>query len=132
MDSAVCKTKALPAAAGSVYSDAIDLDHGDRGDFLAAVELLITGPELDATALPATKTVTYDVIQHSTSDLSSGSVLAGSVLVQTGDDSVGGADEDTVRVRLPIDVLEFVGVKATTSAGSGDCSGSDLTGQLVF
>ena len=132
-DSSVKKTKALPdAGGGSVTSDLIDLGLGAFGDHLGDCELLITAPALDATQLPDSETMTFDVVHGASSVPGSASTLYGSVLTQTGDDSLPGSAADTVRVRLPVDVARYVGVKATSSSGGGDASGDDLTSQLVF
>jgi len=128
-DAALLVTKALPNGAAATTSDAIDL--GDAsGDFRAATELLIKAPALGATPLPDTKTMTYQIIGSSASNLSGATILADQVLVQTGADGAGAAAAEA-RWRPPSNAPRYIAVKATGSA-SGDASGSSFTAQLVF
>jgi hypothetical protein len=123
-------TKALPNGAASTTTDAINLVTSTNGDFIANAELLISAPALGATPLPDAKTMKYSVVHSVNSDLSSPATLAADVLIQTGAGGVGAAAA-TARFRLPSDVRQYVGVKATGSA-SGDASGSSMTVQLLF
>lgn len=129
-DTLVKVTKALPNGAASTTSDAIDLGHGDKGDFLAPVEFKISAPALGATPLPDAKTMKYSIVHSDNSDLSSPSTLMPDVITQTG---AGGAGDtaETLVVRLPVDVKRYIGLKATGSA-SGDASGATMTLEGLF
>jgi len=125
-------SKALPASAGTVYTDGIDLAHANAlDDFGARCELLISAPALGATPLPDDETMIY-VVQHDDAADFSGAVnLYGTVLTQTGAGGAGAAAA-TKRVALPGDVKRYVRVAATGSTSIGDCSGSSVTVNLLF
>jgi hypothetical protein len=130
-DAALSKSKALPAAAGSVYTDTLDLETGSHGQVLAECELHVSAPALNTTQLPDTKTMTYSV-EHDT-DPAFGTVatLFPTVIVQTGAGGAGAAASD-VRLRVPLDVKRYVRVKALGGAAIGDCSGASVTAELLF
>lgn len=130
-DTALKVTKALPAGAASATSNAIDLQNTARGSFVANAELLLTYPSLTLTQLPNTKTMTYDIVESDNSDLSSPTVIAPGIVVQTGatgtDPCVGG----TFRYRPRTGTKRYVGCKATGVA-TADGSASSMTLELVF
>lgn len=128
-DISLKKTKALPNGAASTTTDAIDLEIGSRSDFVAPVELLITAPALATGVMGDGKTMKYDVLMSANSDLSSPTVIAKEVLVQTGAGGAGAAT-NTARFRLPSNVARYIGAKATGST-TGDCSGSSMTIELL-
>lgn len=123
-------TKALPNGAASVTSDAIDLGHSSRGDFLANAELLITAPALVVGDLANTETMKYDIIHSDNSDLSSPATLITAAITQTGAGGAGAAAA-TYSWRPPVDVKRYIGVKATNS-GAGDASDKSMTLEMVF
>jgi hypothetical protein len=130
-DSQVYKTKALPAAAGTVITDGIDLMNTSRGDFQANVEVLIQAPALDTTELPNAATMIYDLYHAASADFSDEVLLQDNVITQTGAGGAGDAAVDK-RVRLPVDVARFIRVKVTGSATIGDCSADSVTMRLAF
>ena len=129
-DKALKITKTLPNGVATVYSDAVDLQNSARGDFLAQVEFLLSAPALVVGDLGDADTVKYSVMHHTTSTLSSGTVLYADILTQTGAGGAGAAAA-TAQFRLPIDVKGFVGIRAINS-GAGDASDKSLTLEPVF
>lgn len=129
-DNGLKVTKALPSGASSVTTDAIDLGHGTNGDHLAQCELLIEAPALVVGDLANDATMKYDVVESASSDLSSPTVIAKEVIVQTGAGGAGAASASQ-RYRFASTVKRYVGVKATNSA-SGDASDKSMTISLVF
>ena len=125
-DANLSVTKALHNSAGADICDAFDVKPG--GDLLAECELEISAPVLAVSALPNAETVTYAVVAGATS--SPTAVIADSVLVQTGAGGVGAAAA-TKRFRLPTDVARYVAVRATVSAGGGNCSASSFGLKLL-
>ncbi|MCY2968426.1 MAG: hypothetical protein NT069_33175, partial [Planctomycetota bacterium] len=100
------------------------------GDFVAQVELLISAPALAVGQLANGSTMKYDVVMSVNSDLSSPTIIAKEVIVQTGAGGAGAAAA-TARFRLPTNCARYVGVKATNSAAA-DASAASLTSELVF
>lgn len=114
----------LPAAASTAANgESIDLG---ASPLLSAIMATLTLPALDSTALPDTKTVTYQ-IEESADDVTF-SDLTGytAVAVQTGASSSGAAAA-SVNIGLPLTVKRYVRLVATTGSGTGDCSGSAAT-----
>jgi hypothetical protein len=125
-DADLTVTTALPAAAGDANSDSIDLN-AVAPFFPNNIEFEIGAPALTAVQLPNTKTCTYKV-QHKTDD-GSFTDLYPTYYTVTGTGSAIAAS--TKRFVLPSDVNRYIRVVATTSAGSGDCSGSNFTLKLL-
>lgn len=122
---------ALPTGASAVSQAAgIDLVNSVNGDFVAEAELLITAPAVTTGMLGDAATIKYDVITSANADLSSPTVVAATVLTQTGAGGAGAAAA-TKRFALPSDVQRYVGIKATKSA-AGDASSVSMICQLVF
>lgn len=129
-DNQLVVTKALPAGASAVTSDAIDLGHGSSGDFLADVEVLISAPALAVGQLADTTTIIYDLIMGDSSDLtSSPTTIIAAAITQTGAGGAGAAAA-TYQCRLPVDVKRYVGIKATKT-GAASAAAASLTVQLV-
>jgi len=126
-DAALEQDKALPVAAGSVYTTAFDLGTGTQ-DFVAGAEFRIEAPALAVTPLPNGETMKYSV-EHS-ADNSSFADLLPDVLTQTGAAGAGAAAAN-MNVALPVDVYRYVRVKATGSTSIGNCSASEVTAKLV-
>jgi hypothetical protein len=124
-------TKALPNGAATVNSTGFDLGAiTSKGGVLAEVELLISLPALTTTELPDTKTMKVDVQCDSDVAFGSPKTLAKTILTQTGAGGAGAAAA-TVRYRFPTDCERYVRVNATND-GAGDCSGKNLTEELLF
>lgn len=129
-DSLLTVTRALPNGAAAVTSTALDTETVSPGRQLADFELLIEAPAMGATPMPNAKTMTYAVVTSANSDLSSPTVIADAVLVQTGAGGVGCAAA-TARFRLPTNAARYIGVRATGSA-AGDATGSSVVASFVF
>lgn len=130
-DARLSVTKALSNGAGSVTTDAIDLELSANGDLHARCELVIDAPALTTTLLPDTETMKYDVIHSDNSDLSSPTTIAASVVVQTGAGGAGAAAIAGTRFSLPSTVKRYVGVKVTKT-GTGNASTVSVTVALAF
>ena len=125
-DASLSATKALHNGAGADICDAFEVN--PSGALLAGCELEISAPVLAAGALPNAETVKYSIVSGSTT--SPTTVIAADVLTQTGAGGVGAAAA-TKRFRLPTDVARYAAVKATVSAGGGDCSASSFGAKLL-
>lgn len=129
-DAALKQTKALPAAAGAVNTDAIDTQKSSNGHMLAECELEITAPALATEQLADGDTVVYDVIHSDSADLSGAVVLAGALITQTGAAAAGAAGA-TTRYRLPTNCKRYIGLQSTTD-GDGDASAAEMVLDLLF
>lgn len=129
-DGALKVTRALPNGAAAVTSTSIDLGHGTTGSHVTDTEFLIESPALTTAQLPDTKKITYDVVTSVNADLSSPTVVAAAVLVQTGAEGAGAAAAEQ-RFRLPSDCKRYVGIKATND-GTGNASGVSATLSMLF
>jgi len=129
-DTGLKVTKALPNGATNVTSDAIDLGHGSRGDYLAGAELLISAPALVVGDLADAATMKYDIIHSDNSDLSSPTTLITAAITQTGAAGAGAAAA-TYTWRPNADVKRYIGVKATNS-GAGDASDKSMTLEMLL
>lgn len=129
-DGYLTKTKAMPSGASAVTTDAIDLGEGANGTHVTPCELLISAPAVTVGMLANAATIIYDVVTSANSDLSSPTVVAKEVLLQTGAGGVGAAAA-TKRFRFTTDVQRYVGVRATKSA-TGDASSVSMTISLLF
>lgn len=129
VDAALKLTLALPNGAATTTSTGLDL--GDSsGDMRADVEVRLSLPALGVTPLADAKTMKIQVLGSANSDLSSPTILADQVLIQTGAGGVGAAAIAT-RYKPASNCPRYIFFKATGSA-SGDASASVLTAQLVF
>lgn len=131
-DAQLSKSTALPTGASSVtQASGLDINQTTNGDFLVPTcELLISAPAVTTGMLADAATIKYDVVTSANSDLSSPTIIAATVLTQTGAGGAGAAAA-SVRFALPSDVKRYVGVKATKS-GAGDASSVSVTAQFVF
>lgn len=131
-DALLKNTRALPGAASTtVDGAAIDLSHGDKGDFVAQAELKISAPAVTTTIAPDTRTLTYSAIHSDNADLSAPAIIHQSVIVQTGAGGTGAAAAEAV-VRLPVDVKRFVGVRIVSGASITDGSALSATAELLL
>ncbi|MBA7711874.1 hypothetical protein ES703_120841 [subsurface metagenome] len=135
-DATLIETKALPAADGSVSSAAFDLGGVGKQDFVAACDLKVTAPVLTTTELPDADTMIYKV--ETSADDSTYVTLYGAVITQTG---AGGAGAATTNIVVPLrgridstsgNLRRYVRVTATGAGTIGDCSGKELTAELLF
>ena len=114
---------ALSTASASVYTTGIDTGNytvgpGENGDVLFEGEFLISGPVLNTTQLPDTRTITYNVQASTESTFASPTYIYKTVLLQTGASSAGAAAA-TARFRLPTNCPEFIRVEAASGASVG-------------
>ena len=133
-DADLKETEALPAAAGTVYTDGIDLGAlSDRGGRFLDGEGLLSAPALTGTQLPDTTTMTYSIQSSATSDFQNATTLAGSCIVQTGDT---GAAAATFRFKIPSNCQRYIRAVAVGAdvgnASLGNCAASEMTLELLF
>lgn len=137
-DSLVSASGALPAAASSsTYTSSIDLGLGAHGETaFGLAEFEIDAPALTTTELPNGDVVTYDVVISASSNLSSPVTVSAGVLTQTGAGGAGAAAA-TQRFRLPLSLnallasARYLGIRANTGAGTGNCAASSVSVTLV-
>ena len=119
-DAALAVSKALPAAAGTVYSDPIDLGpvSGNLGVRTEKFELGASVPKLTASQLPASTGIAYKVQACDKADFSDG-VVAWDIgdLTQTGSSSGAAAAE--ARFRPPLDSPRYWRLAATVTGTVG-------------
>ena len=129
-DLLLTSSKALPAGASAIVTDAIDLGHGDYGSNVADHEFQVTIPELSITELANTQTMIYDILTSDAADLSSPTVVHAAYHTQTG--ATGEVAAAAVKnFRLPTDCQRYVGIRATKS-GSGSAATQSVTLALKF
>lgn len=129
-DAELIKTVALPDGASAVSTAGIDTMNGVRGDFVAAVECIITAPALAVGELANTETMIYDIQDDTDPAFGTPRDVVPSVLTQTGAGGAGAAAA-TKRVALPSDVQRYIRLKATNS-DTLDASGEDATFEVVL
>jgi len=129
-DADLIKTKALPAGASSVQTDAIDLGHSvsGSGDFVADCELLLTAPALTNAQLASGHTMTYLVEMDNDSAFGSPTTVMAAAITQAG--AGAGAAAALKRLRLPSNVERYVRAKATAS-DADDASAAEMTFELL-
>jgi hypothetical protein len=124
---------ALPDGAATTYSTGIDLGiaASSPNDFLAQVELELTCPTLAVGAMADADTLLFALITDDALPLdASSTVLIERLVTLTGAGGVG-ATGFTKKVRIPTDVLKYVGWKAIKT-GTGDASGVEATSKAKF
>jgi len=122
---------ALPAAAGSVESTALDFNAKTALAYSAEnYHIEIVAPVLTTTELPDAETTTY-MLEESDDNSTFSELYGAGKLVQTGAASAGAAAA-TVKVALPPDHKQYVRVKATGSTTIGDQSGKSVTIRALF
>jgi hypothetical protein len=131
-DSANKKSHALPNGAATTQGSGIDLGHGTAGDFLANCEVLVEAPVLTTTELADAQTITYSLEHDTASGFGGVATIPGfaSVAVQTGAGGAGAAAQ-SIRVRLPVDVKQFIRLK-TVKAGASNASTKSASVELVY
>lgn len=121
-DALLNSSTALPNGTNSVYSGAIDTGN-TTGDFVAPIQITITAPALGVTPLPDAKTMKFDVVSATASDLTTGQQIEyPAIITQTGASNAGSVAASK-SFTLTTGCKRYVGVKATGSA-AGDASGS--------
>jgi len=132
-DAQLSKTLALPNGAANVTGAIIDTGKKtSMGQQVAEFEFLLTMPALTTAQLGDGATMKYDILASDNADLSNPIVLISSGsynLTQTGAGGAGAAAQ-TRRFRLATDAKEYIGVKATNSAG-GNASTANATLELL-
>ncbi len=125
-DASLVKTRALPAAAGTVHSEGMELPTvSSRGVGDTPSDFVCECPELNTTQLPDSKTATY-TLQHDTDSAFGTAETLATVAVQIGTGGAGAAAV-TRRIGIPSDHKPHVRLAVTTSAGAGDCSAATAT-----
>ena len=120
-------TKALPAAAATAYTDALDLGQ-TKVQSLEAVEFEISVPALPA--LVEAKTLTVSV-QDSADGTTFAAVDPAITTVITGGTGGGAAAKD-VRFRLPSQTRRYVRLSLVVLTGGGDNTGVSATLSALF
>ena len=107
LDAGLIQTVALPATATSVLTGTLDVGPKTaHGSFvLTPMELELVYPTLNGTQLPASATVTYDLLQSPNADGSSAVTLQSAVVTQTGTAVTGGAAGGSFRFAIPSGAL---------------------------
>lgn len=126
-DLAFTVTKALPAAAATNYTDALDLGQA-KVQSLEQVEFELAIPATPA--LVDAKTITW-AVQDSADNVTFAAV---DPAITTGTLGAGGAGAaaKTVRFRLPSTTRRYVRVSQTVLAAGGDNTGVSVTFSALF
>ncbi len=136
LDAGLIQTVALPATATSVLTGTLDVGPKTaHGSFvLTPMELELVYPTLNGTQLPASATVTYDLLQSPNADGSSAVTLQSAVVTQTGTAVTGGAAGGSFRFAIPSGALtdRYVLTRATTANSPGSCTAASMTLQARF
>jgi hypothetical protein len=122
----------LPAAAGSAYSNGLDLQLSARADGAYGCELIVEAPALTTGQLPDTKTITYDIQVDTDPAFGTVATLLAGVLVQTGAAGAGAAAA-AKRIGIASDLAKrYLRLRAIGGAAIGDCSAAKANLSLVF
>ena len=130
-DALLIKTTAFPTAAGTILSEAFDLNCiGDRGVRIDPFELLIHAPAATAQQLPNGTSNTFSLQFSNTPDFSAGVTewSAGNAWQQAG--SATGAAEFERRYRVATDAPRYVRAKCVT-AGTASQNGKSFEFAIV-
>lgn len=123
-DAQLTEAIALPAAAGTVVSAAVDMGAGPN---VAGAEVRVQAPTLDATALPDGETTTYTVESSADNVSFAAEAVVG---VQTGAAGAG-ADAADFRFAPKSTGNQYYRVSAESSASAGDQSAAEASIQIV-
>jgi hypothetical protein len=130
-DALLIKETSFPSAAGTVYSEAFDLeDIGQRGVRTDPFELLINAPAATAAQLPAGASNTFSLQFCNAPDFASGVMEVSAVAAWQQAGSASGAEECELRFRPATDALRYVRVKNVT-AGSAVQTGKKFQFAIV-
>ena len=122
-DSALVVTKALPAAAATAYTDALDLGETSPAVAVEKVEVLLTVPATPS--LVDAKTIIYTFADSA--DNSSFTAIAELATVTSTGAASAGAAAVSQRVKLPPSVRRYVRVGATVLTAGGDNTAVSMT-----
>lgn len=126
-DTNLAVSKALPAAAANVDSDAIDLGLGDAENIKEAV-IAFGAPATPALVEDKDLTIT---LEDSADGETFAAVPSVAPLVITG--GVGdGADAAETRIRFPEGLRRYIHVNAAVETGGGDNTAVDFYLKLLF
>ncbi|HET6441858.1 MAG TPA: hypothetical protein VFH53_05725 [Phycisphaerae bacterium] len=124
-------TKALPAAAGSASTDAIDLGAvGSRDDFLANMEFEISVPATPD--LVEAKTIIVDIQTDDDVTWGSAKTIIDNIFTVTGQGAAAGGVATSERFRVPSNVERYIRATATVLASGGDNTGVSFTLKPLF
>jgi hypothetical protein len=127
-------TTALPTAAGTVYSTAIDLGiaAANAGDQVAQMVLEITIPNLTVAQMVNADTLSLAILTKDDATLSSGAtVVIERVMTSLVGAGGAGCAGGTYTVRLPPTVKKFVGARFIHT-GTGNPSTANATTKVKF
>lgn len=126
-DTNLLKTKALPAAAATNYSDSIDLGDQAPGLQHEAKQIEVAIPALPSLADDKTYTAT---LQDSADDSTFADVAPLAPIVLTGAGGAGAAAK-TQLFPLPKDLRRYVRVKSVVQSAGGDNTAKSVTLSIV-
>jgi len=124
-------TKALPAAAATAVTAAIDLGAvGSRDDFLANMEFEVSVPATPD--LVEAKTIIVDI--QTDNDVAWGSALTiiDNIFTVTGAAEAAGGVATSARFRVPTNVERYIRASATVLTGGGDNTAVSFTLKPLF
>ena len=127
-DTNLKKTKALNAAAGTIYSDSIDLIDSAPGIKLRNAQIEVAMPATPS--LADTKTI-IATIQDSADNSSFADVASLNPLTVTGASGAGAAAV-TRKYKAPEDLRRYVRVKFVEASAGGDNSGVSATFSVIY
>ena len=129
-DALLIKTTAFPTAAGTILSEAFDLNCiGDRGVRIDPFELLIVAPAATAQQLPNGTSNTFSLQFSHTPDFATFTEwAAGNDWRQSG--SANGAEEFERRYRVPTDAPRYARVRCVV-AGTAQQTGKPFEFAIV-
>lgn len=127
-DTQLSATKALPAAAATNYSDAIDLIDSSPGIKMRTAQLEVVIPDL--TSLVDAKTATFTP-QDSADGSSFADIPSLAPIVLTGA-SGAGATGATRRYKLPETVQRYVRLKQSVLTAGGDNTAKSTVTSIVY
>ncbi len=126
-DTNLLKTKALPAAAATNYSDSIDLGDQAPGLQHEAKQIEVAIPALPSLADAKTYTAT---LQDSADDSTFADVAPLAPIILTGAGGAG-ADAKTQLFPLPKDLRRYLRVKSVVQSAGGDNTAKSVTLSIV-
>ncbi len=126
-DANLTKTKALPAAAATNYTDFIDLGSTVLGPMADEIEVLV---QIEGTPdLVDDKTITL-TLQDSADGVSGAAIASLATLVQTGAGGAGAAANER-RYKFPPATRRYVRLGATVLTGGGDNTAKSYTLKIL-
>ncbi len=129
-DALLTKTFALPGGAATSYSGAFKVNEPGYEFTPGNAELLVEAPALTTGQLPDGQTVAYSLEQSLDEAFTTPVALYGVLFTQTGAGGAGAAAAND-RVRLPLDVLPYVRLKAVKT-GAASAAAKSASIKFVF